>query len=419
MKNNFTSTPVHQYTSTPVHQYNSTTVQQYNSTTVQQYNSTTEINAGKFRLKRQRTEKKFSVCSSKGFAIFLLLFCICIMNTNLFAQPTEAEACANTTILTLHNKKTSDLISYAANTTSFFHWSYSNYPYLGTSMNLMQNQTFGSGSLPVGNTKFDIYIDGTFTVDQSFEFFYCTIYMGPNAHIIINRGSRLDINDCHLLCCHGALEFNMWQGITIMNGGSLKMNASLVEDAQIAVDAEDNSGISVSGNIFNRNTVGINLQGPTIMSAIPNIGTADLVSFIAENYFTTWHFPFAFTNTSTASRVSYIIAAAPYSQGQLNIGTGKIGHAGITINNIVPLINASNNTTFYLGTQQPQQPSLYQYLEYGIINENSNIKVQQSDFKDLHANAGSTNAAGGCAIFVKKKYVYEYSYKCGNYCWWN
>ncbi len=327
------------------------------------------------------------------------------MSKSLFAQvPIEAEACSNTTILTLHNKSTHDLIGYATST-SYFSWSYSYNTYLSSSpYNIMQNQTFGSGSLPAGNTRFDIYIDGTFTVDDNFEFFYCTIYLGPNAHIIINRGSRLDIQDCHLLCCHGASEFNMWKGITInggvapsIRGGSLKMNACLIEDAQIAVDAEDYSALLLSGNIFNRNTVGINLQGPTIMPNIINIGTLDQVSFISENHFTTWHFPFAFTNTTTASRVNYIIAAGPYSQGQLNNGIGEIGHTGIVINNMQPL---PNNSEFILGTYQPQKHSFYQYLEYGIWNNNSKLKVFQSDFKDLHPNIGSSSQSAGTGIYT-------------------
>lgn len=107
----------------------------------------------------------------------------------------------------------------------------------------------------------DVYINSNITITDA------EILVAPGKKIIINNGS-LTINGCHFYGCT-----EMWGGIEMQQNATLIIdkttthNNTLIEDANIAIDAFVthtgfiyNNFLSVKNTIFNRNKIGIDLK---------------------------------------------------------------------------------------------------------------------------------------------------------------
>ena len=138
-----------------------------------------------------------------------------------------------------------------------------------TTNNVLTAQNYPTTSTALG----EIFIDGDFIIDQDLFIYYSEIKMGPNARIIVTDGHALIIADSWLHGCGEAT--GMWHGIEVEGGGFLQiLSSSKVEDAIVGVNSAANSYLDLNQSIFNRNKIGVILNGPIvkgIANGVPNI----------------------------------------------------------------------------------------------------------------------------------------------------
>ncbi len=91
---------------------------------------------------------------------------------------------------------------------------------------------------------------------------YCmdgyNLKFNPGAEIVVESGNHLTIRNSRLFACT-----NMWAGITVEDGASLTLEGCKIEDAMFGVQTLGTGTLSISGNQFLRNFVGIYAGGPT------------------------------------------------------------------------------------------------------------------------------------------------------------
>lgn len=192
-----------------------------------------------------------------------------------------------------------------------------------------------------------IEVNGRLILDAPLGFFACVLKMRPNAEIITLGQNRLFAQASSFFACG-----NMWRGITGQQGGIVLLNNCRIEDAINAISAEESTKLSLAGNTFNRNIVGLrNTNGA------PGTG-ALFIDYFNNNTF-----------TSTSS---------------LNNGRAQ-GYAGIELNNCVADIGAFN------------WPNTFNGLEYGIHAEASVVSVMSGTFTNMVIG----DDGGGVGIYLK------------------
>ena len=133
-----------------------------------------------------------------------------------------------------------------------------------------QSSTFGSNL-----TGVVVCIQSDFTIDADFEFNNCTVIIDPGVSINAGVGVEFKIVQSKLFACD-----DLWAGIDLAWGSRIDIFASDIEDAEIAVHADNWARLSLSHVDFNRNRTGIKLSGswlfkPKIISFIQNDFTCD------------------------------------------------------------------------------------------------------------------------------------------------
>lgn len=110
-------------------------------------------------------------------------------------------------------------------------------------------------------------INGTYIVDENVAIAGSTIYMGPDAEIVVRNGALLDLNATSLQGC----GVTMWKGIVVEPGGNLHSSDVEYFDAINAIDANMNSTITVKFCIFDKNYIGINFKAKkSKFPSVPN-----------------------------------------------------------------------------------------------------------------------------------------------------
>ncbi|MCF8257717.1 MAG: T9SS type A sorting domain-containing protein [Flavobacteriales bacterium] len=110
-------------------------------------------------------------------------------------------------------------------------------------------------------SNLDMAIFGTITLNGGVHYFNgCDVVMGKDAKIIVNSGATLYIyNGSHLYACG-----DMWDGITVnVNGRIYVLGASIVEDAEVAVDLKYYAYYNLNNSTFNRNYVHVQKTMPS------------------------------------------------------------------------------------------------------------------------------------------------------------
>ncbi len=193
----------------------------------------------------------------------------------------------------------------------------------------------------------NIEVNGRLILDAPLGFFGCTLRMGPNAEVITLEQNRLFAQGSNFFAC-----INMWRGITGQQGGIVLLNNCRIEDALNAVSAEESTKLSLAGNTFNRNVVGLrNTNGASGTGAL-------FIDYFNGN---------TFTSTSA-----------------LNNGLAQ-GYAGIELNNCVADIGAFN------------WPNTFNRLQYGIRAEASVVSVMSGTFTNMVFG----NDGGGVGIYLR------------------
>lgn len=185
----------------------------------------------------------------------------------------------------------------------------------------------------------------TFSNDSELSF-------APGVELRIASGSLLNIEFSHLQGCD-----MMWKGIALEQGSELYFVANTIEDAQYAIEALGNCDVSIFGNIFTNNYVGI-YKAPSV----------DFFEFSQP-------FPMA------ANRFSMEGALLPPYPGQLP-DPGQIGLAGIEL----------HDTKFFeVGAYSLLGINEFSQLRNGIIADNATIFLINGNFDDLSGDFNPTN----------------------------
>jgi hypothetical protein len=287
---------------------------------------------------------------------------------------------------------------------------------LASSVTLIDNTTFAS-AVTFGVNQY-LTVNGNITLTNK------ELYFAPNYAIYVPTGSSLTLDHCHLLTCA-----DMWQGIIVSAGASLKIkNNCMIEDAFEAVNCSNwnqsatSNTLSVDGCVFNKNLTGIDISNYTYSQAFP--ATIRNAVFTSRTLATTANA----TNWSTAAtpaslkqvvsvtsplqtpyRIANTAAYAPTSlnaplQGSFpnyGIYLGSIGSCaqnGSVINIFNPayydLTIGDGTSTTYL--------NMFDELYYGIYAVTANFTCVNNVFESLErcASCPRNLATSGTAIYA-------------------
>ncbi|CAN5297695.1 hypothetical protein BH23BAC2_BH23BAC2_26150 [soil metagenome] len=103
---------------------------------------------------------------------------------------------------------------------------------------------------PVSNMS--IYVDGSLTIDQNFNFINCTFYMEPASEIVVVPGNSLTFDQTTAEACS-----NMWKGIKTDTDVLVNLTNSKIMDAERGITAVNGSNVTSDGTEFMNNVVGI------------------------------------------------------------------------------------------------------------------------------------------------------------------
>jgi len=228
----------------------------------------------------------------------------------------------------------------------------------------------GSGGTGGTATLFNMVLNGTFIVDESIYIQYSLLLMGENAKIIVNPNCTLKISMTTIRACG---NMHLWDRIEVQPGALLTItDNSIIEDAKVGVYAMNNSIFSINHSFFNKNKVGIEVQGPNVLGFI-NSGV----------YFECY--------TDATSYISTGIAIPDVLNAPFSTQRSEIG---VLLHDLSPNVNFTigipNNIRGYFGN-----------LDYGIKAYNSSFKVINNRFVDINNTLQSHGAnLIGTAIFI-------------------
>ena len=242
------------------------------------------------------------------------------------------------------------------------------------------HNTLTTGSLgctSVNSNVFKLILNGTFIVDEPIAFQYSEILMGQNAKIIVKTGKQLTLSCCHIYSCDDYL----WDRIEVEDGARLVIESinSEIQDAYCAVYAKNNAQIEISQTKFNRNLVGIEIEGPSLNTN----------SFINSSCsFTCLGSPYHPTSNPILPSSAFL--KAPLTSVRSSIG--------IKINNL----SAASNLTISPPSNSNTDYCYFRNLDYGIKAFDSKFKVFNSKFIDINNPLKPTGPdLVGTAIYIQ------------------
>ena len=191
-----------------------------------------------------------------------------------------------------------------------------------------------------------VAIAGELRVDQDLLLTNADVRMQPGSSIVVEGSNTLTIdNASHLHGCP-----NMWEGIKLNPGSYMVSNGnSIIEDAIVAVNSNGgNFGLDLQNTLFNRNWIGI-------------MGNSQF-----------------FTLNSVAGCT--FDCTTPLSTPM----TGALSYTGIMLSNSGAVDVTGGG-----------QPVVFQNLHNGIISENTELTVNDAEFRHLRRGGGHTISGTG------------------------
>jgi PKD repeat protein len=225
-------------------------------------------------------------------------------------------------------------------------------------------------------------INGRLLIDQLYDLVILggEIRMQPGAEIVVQNGSELDL--IAIIAnngIHGCEQ--MWQGITVLNGGSLIMNSVNIEDAQYAVEVNDGSTLDVTFTEFDRNYVGIYVPH----SPGGSLQVVNQPFPLQKNSF-----------TCSSSLLPPFVGQSP--------NPGTISFAGIQLNNVFFNVGSSS---------VPTATNDFSLVKNGIVAENQSVVgVFNASFLNLEGTVNidltipSSAAFTGIGVYLNETYAY-------------
>ena len=197
-----------------------------------------------------------------------------------------------------------------------------------------------------------------------------SIRMQPNAEIVVADGGILKIFGVDEVTgtgtgLHACAE--MWQGITVEEGGQLRFQNNYIEDARIAVNAVAGTSLSVSDNTFANNSIGLSVWSPN----------------------TAWE------------NITQNTINMPYSGVTGNTFDGTGGLVGTLNGSILPGTSASMGirvssiNKFKIGSFIGQEGvNTFRNLRYGVFSIGSVVFVNNTNMTDIEQNGVSFAGEG-------------------------
>ena len=264
---------------------------------------------------------------------------------------------------------------------------------------------------PASNTVYcvtnNISINGTVTFSNS-DF---KIY--PNVSITVYPNAILNIVGCHLYSCD-----NMWQGITVLQGGRLNISTSstsrtsLIEDAFVAVDFSVTASGFTTTNVFtadnatfNRNQISIRLNKfdgnqTTYPYTINNcLFTSRTITFSALSHPATNTIKNGASGNLSPLQTPYINDATYPALGMKGPLTGVFPSTGIVLdqNGYTTIPLGATFKGISIGTTGANNFNCFDNLREDINAHNSNFTVVNSVFQNAQ-RYGKGLTSGGKAI---------------------
>ncbi len=234
----------------------------------------------------------------------------------------------------------------------------------------------------------------------------------PGVNIVVNNNAILNIVGSHLYSCD-----NMWQGITVLQGGRLNISSSsartsLIEDAFVAVDFSVTASGFTTTNVFtadnatfNRNQISIRLNKfdgnqITYPYAINNcLFTSRTITFSTLSHPATNTIKNGASGNSSPLQTPYINDATYPALGMKAPNSGIFPSTGIVLdqNGYTTIPLGAVFKGIYIGQPGSNNFNCFDNLREDINAHNSNFTVVNSVFQNGR-RFGKFNAQGGKAI---------------------
>jgi hypothetical protein len=242
------------------------------------------------------------------------------------------------------------------------------------------------------------------TISGNISFTASEFKIAPGVNIIVSPTSTLTISGCHLYACT-----DMWQGITVQNGGKLNIvpftffgstRYPLIEDAYVAVSIPGTSllagVLNVNGATFNRNQVGIYIIGYTLNNPTYPFSIQNSVFTCRDLPYTpnSLSWPSTIAVKATAANAGLPLASpyisnAAYSQTSSAAFlrfplTGQKPQAGIRLRSVGLTISAA-------ATPYPTATPTYREIVIGAAGSGNNANYNVFDNLIIGIDAQNTN----------------------------
>jgi hypothetical protein len=184
-----------------------------------------------------------------------------------------------------------------------------------------------NGANTITNKNIEVHNQLIMDVDVTFRNCKFKIF---SSEIAILDESKVNLDRCELFSCNG-----MWDGIYLETESSLSTFLTQIEDAGVAITADENAPMRLIGTKFNRNIIGIeNSAGSGASGGL-------VFTFLTGNRFS---------------------ATSPLNNGALS------GDIGIKLHGTAATIGSFNR---------------FINQRIGVESENSDVKIQQCFFEDI------------------------------------
>jgi hypothetical protein len=226
---------------------------------------------------------------------------------------------------------------------------------------------------PIGAQN-KLVIDGIFIVNNNFTLNNVMVELGPDAVIRVNQNAVLSVTNNTIM----RARCEMWQGIVATNSSASPFQTppqvvingnSIIQDAIVALDVQDNSRFEIEHAIFNRNHIALSVSNFAYTQAANG--------YIRSSEITCM-------NPSSMSTQDVLIGT---TGGQF---LGERSYAGISTFNVSAFTIGDNTTNANV--------NLMHYLDYGVIAENSTLTMFNNQIYNLLPNLTTSQQMSDCPI---------------------
>ncbi|MBS1636806.1 MAG: S8 family serine peptidase [Bacteroidetes bacterium] len=222
------------------------------------------------------------------------------------------------------------------------------------------------------------------------------VRIAPGVQITVKNGATLRISASWLHSC-ATCSGGMWDGIYAENGATLTISGnSFIEDASAAVSTQFYSSgtlvpdIEITATVFNKNTTAIklDLNNPNNVQALGTPNIVDNSVFTCRNL-SSLSTPIPSSTNFNAVKAALYTNSGTYATTTTNSGVRSIHGMALTGagTNTYPykIGEAASTTTAGVGTI-----NIFDYLDYGVLAQNSVFDIKNNLFQNLKGNCLST-----------------------------